>query len=596
MHNKPTSIILGLSFYYHDSAAALIVDGKVVAATQEERFTRIKHDKAFPIHSAEFCLVSQGLSIGDVDTVAFYDKPIVKFERLLQSYIRTWPKGLRSFLLGMESALTKNLWVERPIRKTLGFLGEILYTEHHIAHAASSYYCSGFSDATVVTMDGVGEWDTTTVGSGRGSTLALTEHIEFPHSLGLLYSALTYYLGFKVNSAEYKVMGLAPYGDPKRFEKEMRKLIDIKNDGSFKLTMRYFAYEYGLVMTNKAFDRLFGAPPRHPDVLLTQREKDIAASLQMITEEVVLKIAKHAKRIHPSNNLCLSGGVALNCVANGLILKKGLFKNIYIQPAAGDAGGALGAGLYVYYSALNHPLQHDVMPNAYLGTKYSESDIRDFLTKTVPEMYHGLMLSFQEFPDDISLAHHSAGLITGTNVIGLFEGRMEFGPRALGNRSIIADARVKENWQKVNLKIKFRESFRPFAPSVLWERAKDYFDLSVPSPYMLLVAPVLTDTIPAVTHVDGSARVQTVTERENPLYYKILRAFDERTGCAVIKNTSFNVRGEPIVESPQDAFHCFVNTEMDYLVLGRFVISKKDNPALSSFARKDSYLKQFTLD
>src|SRR3989344_1300905 len=285
MHNKPTSIILGLSFYYHDSAAALIVDGKVVAATQEERFTRIKHDKAFPIHSAEFCLVSQGLSIGDVDTVAFYDKPIVKFERLLQSYIRTWPKGLRSFLLGMESALTKNLWVERPIRKTLGFLGEILYTEHHIAHAASSYYCSGFSDATVVTMDGVGEWDTTTVGSGRGSTLALTEHIEFPHSLGLLYSALTYYLGFKVNSAEYKVMGLAPYGDPKRFEKEMRKLIDIKNDGSFKLTMRYFAYEYGLVMTNKAFDRLFGAPPRHPDVLLTQREKDIAASLQMITEE-----------------------------------------------------------------------------------------------------------------------------------------------------------------------------------------------------------------------------------------------------------------------------------------------------------------------
>lgn len=594
MKEKPV-IILGLSFFYHDSAAALIVDGVVVRAAQEERFSRVKHDESFPIHATRFCLKDAGYTLEDVDYVVFYDKPLLKFERLLETYIDTWPKGFLSFVKAMFASLKKKLWVESHIRKTLNYEGSILFTEHHYAHAASTYYASSFNDAAIVTLDGVGEWDTATIGHGRGNTMELTHSIEFPHSLGLLYSALTYYLGFKVNSAEYKVMGLAPYGNPDNYYEQMSELIDRKQDGSFRLNMKYFAYPYGLRMTNARFDTLFGGPRRKEESEVGQREKDIAASLQKVTEEIVLDIVRHAKTLTSSKNLCLAGGVALNCVANGKIIEEKLFDQVYIQPAAGDAGGAVGAALYVYYAALKHSLKENIMPTVYLGPHYTYKDIKTFLDNDVKKYTHGKKVVYTYLEDSV-LYDTVAKLIAPSNAIGWFQGRMEFGPRALGNRSIIADPRNKENWQKINLKIKFRESFRPFAPSVLKEKASEYFDLTHESPYMLLVAEVKKDTIPAVTHVDNSARIQTVDKNENTQYYRLIEAFYNLTGCPVVINTSFNVRGEPIVESPLDAFNCFLNTEMDYLVLGNYLIAKEDNKHLMEHCRTDAYLKTFSLD
>lgn len=588
--------ILGLSFFYHDSAAALIVDGKVVAAAQEERFTRQKHDAGFPNNSIEFCLKFAGISANDLDYIVFYEKPILKFERLVLNYIRVWPRGLHSFILAMESLFKDKLWISHKIRKELNYQGKILFTEHHYSHAASAYYCSDFDDAVVVTMDGVGEFDTTTLGYGKGSHLQLTHSIHFPHSLGLLYSALTYYLGFKVNSAEYKVMGLAPYGNAEIYLPHFRKLMHLHEDGSFDLNMKYFGYESRLTMTNENFNKLFGGLPRKPESPLTQREKDIAAALQKVTEEVVLKIVVHAKSLFPSKNLCLAGGVALNCVANGKILEQKLFDRIYIQPAAGDAGGAVGAALYIYYDVLKNEKKKDIMPNAFLGPEYSNEEIRDFLDNGVQKLIGSGNKVFYSKLNKEELIKKTAQLISGNNVIGWFQGRMEFGPRALGARSIIADARNKANWQKVNLKIKFRESFRPFAPTVLEEFTSEYFDLNCESPYMLLVAKVKKDNIPAVTHIDGSARIQTIKRTDNQKYYDLINEFYRISGCPVIINTSFNVRGEPIVESPRDAFNCFINTYMDYLVMGDYIIAKQDNLHLIDEHRLKEYLGGFQLD
>jgi carbamoyltransferase len=587
--------ILGLSFFYHDSAAALIQDGVVISAAQEERFTRKKHDESFPQNAIDFCLKYSDLSVADVDAIVFYEKPILKFERLLMTYIKTWPLGFSSFLKAMLSWLPSKLWVERKIRKTLKYEGPIYFTEHHMAHAAGAYFSSPFEDSVVVTMDGVGEWDTTTIGYGTGRELILTHEIPFPHSLGLLYSALTYYLGFKVNSAEYKVMGLAPYGNPDVYFEKMKKLVNWKDDGSFELDMSYFAYEYKLVMTTKKFEDLFGGAPRKPESELTQREKDIAAALQKVTNEIVLSIVKHAGRLHPSKNLCLSGGVALNCVANGLILEKKIFDNIFIQPASGDAGSALGAALFVYNSIYSDGKKIQGMQNVYLGDEFSNNEIKHYLMNEASEKFGQKTIKFSEHSDE-KLFDHVARLLEGENAVGWFQGRMEFGPRALGNRSILADPRRKENWQKINLKIKFRESFRPFAPSVLANKAKDYFDLPIESPYMLLVARVLGNDIPAVTHVDKSARIQTVTKEQNERYHKLIEAFYNRTGCPVLINTSFNVRGEPIVRTIEDAFKCFAYTDMDYLVLGNFVISKSDNPQLEKLSEREKYLSEFSLD
>ncbi len=596
MDTKPIRI-LGLSFFYHDAAAAVIVDGKVIAAAQEERFTRIKQDDGFPKLSIEKCLKLAGLTLKDIDYIVFYEKPILKFERLIMTYLHTWPKGLRSFIKAMQSFFKDKFWVEKEIREQLNYEGEVLFAEHHYSHAASAYYASDFDDALVITMDGVGEWDTTTIGRGQGNRLKLTKSIRFPHSLGMLYSALTYYLGFKVNSAEYKVMGLAPYGNPATYREQLRKLVHLRDDGSFELTRKYFAYEYGLTMTNRKFDELFGGPPRAPESPLTQREKDIAASLQELTEDMVLKIVAEARRLYPEcKKVCLAGGVALNCVANGKILRSGLVDDIYIQPAAGDAGGAVGAALYAYYDMLDKPKQVGVMPTAFLGTTYTDFEIETFLESEAPGLIgNGKKIIFTKVPE-AELITRVAPLIAGNNVVGWFQGRMEFGPRSLGSRSIIADARNKENWQKVNLKIKFRESFRPFAPTILEEEAANYFELDRPSPYMLLVAPVKNGSVPAVTHVDASARVQTISASQHPRYYGLIKEFFRLTGCPVIINTSFNVRGEPIVESPRDAFNCFINTYMDYLVLGNYIISKQDNPGLVDEARLKAYLGSFSLD
>jgi len=587
--------ILGLSFFYHDAAAALIINGKVVSAAQEERFTRKKHDSCFPINAVKFCLDFGKLSADEIDYIIFYDKPVLKFERLLQSYIRTWPKGLRSFIMAMLVWMKDKLWVEQKIRKNLNYSGEIYFCQHHYSHAASTYYAADFDEAVVVTTDAVGEWDTTTFGYGKDNRLVLTHTIKFPDSLGMLYSALTYYLGFKVNSAEYKVMGLAPYGNPDIYYDKFKELIEVKEDGSFKLNMKYFSYDYGLTMTNRKFNKLFEGPPRQPETELSQREKDIAAALQKITEEVVLKIVKYAQEVHPSENLCLAGGVALNCVANGRILKEKIFKNIYIQPAAGDAGGAVGAALYFYYECLRNKKQKGVMDNIYLGPSYSNEQIKQFLDEGVKEIIGHKKVNYQEI-EEKNLIKRVAELISGKNAIGWFQGRMEFGPRALGNRSIIADARNKENWQRVNLKIKFRESFRPFAPTVLGEKSAEYFDLNCPSPYMLLVGQVKKDNVPAITHVDNSARIQTISREQNKRYYDLINEFYKLSGCPVIINTSFNVRGEPIVESPKNAFECFINTHMDYLVMGNHFISKKENMHLVDVDRLNSYLGKFKLD
>ncbi|MDP3725793.1 MAG: carbamoyltransferase [bacterium] len=594
MHQNKKTAILGISCFYHDAAAALLIDGEIVAAAQEERFTRKKHDANFPEHAVTYCLKSRGLTIDDIDHVVFYDKPMAKFDRLLQTYFKTWPRGLGSFIMAMKVWMKEKLWIEHIISKKLGYKRDVLFTEHHYAHAASAYYGSDFDDAVVITMDGVGEWDTTTIGYGKDNMVRLTHAIKFPHSLGLLYSAVTYYLGFKVNSAEYKVMGLAPYGNPDIYYDTFKKLITISEDGGYKLTMEYFAYEYGETMTNKKFENLFEGSPRDPESELTQRHKDIASALQKITEEIILKIVAHARTMYPSKNLCLAGGVALNCVANGKILKSKLFENIYIQPASGDAGGAVGAACYVYFDVLKNKKKGSAMENIYLGPQFENKDIADFIASLEKKLQK--KIHYQFFPDE-ELFPVVAELIAQNYVIGWFQGGMEFGPRALGNRSIIADARKKENWQRVNLKIKFRESFRPFAPSVLEEYADVYFDLARhASPYMLLVADVKSKEVPAVTHVDNSARIQTVNRKENARYHALLNAFYKKTQCPVVINTSFNVRGEPIVCTPGDALRCFINTDMDYLVLGNYVLSKHRNPELAQLKNTDDYLKEFVLD
>jgi carbamoyltransferase len=585
--SKPT-YILGLSCYYHDAGVVLLKDGNIVFAAQEERYTRKKQDDRLPVSATAKALGFAGITIDDIDAVGFYEKPMLKFfDRILSTYFKTWPLGLRQYQMAMQEWMHTKLWIPQQIEKELGYKGKIFYVQHHESHAASSFYCSGFEDATTVTVDGVGEWATTTIGYGKGKKLDLKKEIHFPHSLGLLYSAITYYIGFKVNSAEYKVMGLAPYGEPKYVD-QFRELITIKDDGSFNLNMKYFTYEHGLKMTGKKIETLFGQPTRKPESDLTQFHKDIAASVQKITEEAMLKICKHAKEICPSDNLCLAGGVALNCVANGEILRSGLFKDIFIQPAAGDAGGALGVALAVWHKKFDgqrSPRINDV----FWGTEYSDDAIRSLLdAEGLP--YESL--------DESTLIDRVSSLLEGENVIGWFQDRMEFGPRALGNRSIIADARNKANWKKVNLKIKFREDFRPFAPTVLEENTSEYFALDCESPYMLLVAdvhPEKREVIPAVTHVDGSARIQTINEAQNPKYYNLIKAFREKTGCAVIINTSFNVRGEPIVESPKDALNCFLNTHMDYLVMGNILIEKSKMPA-DRILQSGDYLQKFELD
>jgi len=559
--------ILGISCFYHDSAACLVKDGEIVAAAHEERFTRNKHDQDFPTHAIDYCLREGGITPEQLDYIGFYDKPFLKFERILYTYVATFPRSFPSFIKAVPLWLKQKLWIPHLIRQHLDYNGEILFIEHHMSHAASSFMVSPFKEAAILSIDGVGEWATATYGVGRGEDIEIFKEIRFPHSLGLLYSAFTYYLGFKVNSAEYKVMGLAPYGEP-RYMKEMDELISIAEDGSFKINMKYFAYDYGLTMTNHRFDELFGAPPRKPDDKLEQRHKDIAMSVQKVTEEVVLRMAKHLHKETGMENLCMSGGVALNCVANGRVIRETPFKELFIQPAAGDAGGAVGVASYIYHHILKNPRKF-VWKHAFLGPEYSMEEIRSYLEK-IGAPYHELKRE--------ELFKTVARLINEQHVIGWFQGRMEFGPRALGNRSIIADARNPANKDTVNLKIKFRESFRPFAPTVLEEHCPDYFELDRPSPYMLLVAQVREDnrTIPSVTHVDGSARIQTINREENPLYYDLIHEFYRLTGCPVIINTSFNVRGEPIVCTPQDAFACFMRTRMDYLVMANILLDKKE--------------------
>lgn len=557
--------ILGISCFYHDSAAVLLKDGEVIAAAQEERFTRKKHDNDFPKEAVKYCLEFAGIKVEDLHSVAYYEKPFVKFERLLLTYFKTWPLSYFSFLKAMKVWLRQKLWIPSIIKKELNYEGQIYYVEHHQSHAASSFYASPYKKAAILTVDGVGEWATATYGVGNGNAIDLKKEIHFPHSLGLLYSAFTYYLGFKVNSGEYKVMGLAPYGEPKYVD-QVRELIDVKNDGSFALKMKYFGYEYGLKMTNHRFSKLFGAPPRKPETDLTQKEFDIARSLQYVLEEIMLKIADHIHKETGEENLCLAGGVSLNCVANGRLLRESKFKNIYIQPASGDAGGALGAALFMHNMVLKKE-RNPEMKNVYLGPGFTDEEISNLLRA------HNIEFHKYENRD---LYNTVATHIDNQKVIGWFQGRMEYGPRALGNRSIVADARNDENWQRVNLKIKFRESFRPFAPTVIEEDLNKYFDLDVPTPFMLLVAQVKQKGIPAVTHKDNSARIQSVNKEENNRYHSLISKFKEKTGCGVIINTSFNVRGEPIVCTPEDALKCFLRTDMDILVLGNYVVDKKN--------------------
>ena len=559
--------ILGISCFYHDSAAALIKDGLLVAAAQEERFTRKKHDQDFPTNAIHYCLQEGGIQAQDLDYIGFYDKPLTKFERLLTTYVATFPKSLPSFLKAMPIWLKEKLWIPQRIREELGDAGKLLFVEHHLSHAASAFFVSPFSEAAILTADGVGEWETTTMGMGNDRTLTLTKSIHFPHSLGLLYSAFTYYLGFRVNSAEYKVMGLAPYGKPAFADLILRELVSLKDDGSFHLNMKYFAYDYGLTMTNKYFHTLFGVPPRTPESTLTQFHKDVAASIQYVTDEIMLRMTTDLHKKTGSDNLCLAGGVALNCVSNSKVLASSGFKQMFIQPAAGDAGGSVGAAFYIYNMLLKNERSYTWSHN-FLGPEYSNEAIEQVL--------HQLNLGGERFSND-HLLKKTAQLIADQQVVGWFQGRMEFGPRSLGARSILADARNPENYSRVNLKIKFRESFRPFAPTVVLERMKDYFEFDRPSPYMLFVAQVRVDrrTIPAVTHVDGSARLQTIVRDDHALFYDLIIEFEKLTGCPVIINTSFNVRGEPIVCTPSDAIKCFLRTDMDYLILGNFILDKR---------------------
>jgi len=564
--------ILGISCFYHDAAAALLSEGRLVAAAHEERFTRKRHDPDLPVQATRYCLEAGGLSISDLDYVVFYDKPFVKFERILTTYLATFPRSLPSFTRSIPIWLKEKLWIPSVIRQHLDYHGEVLFAEHHQSHAASAFLPSPFEEAAILTCDGVGEWATSTQGIGRGNSFELLKEVRFPHSLGLLYSAFTYYLGFKVNSAEYKVMGAAPYGEPRYAQQILDELMDLRDDGSFKLNMKYFAYDYGLTMTNRRFEKLFGQPRRESESKMEQYHWDMAASIQKVTEEVVLRMVRDLHARTGMKNLCMAGGVALNCVANGRIVREGPFENLWVQPAAGDAGGALGAALFAYNAVLGKPRSFR-MDHAYWGPAYSDEAIRTYLdSRGAP---------YRTLTRDETIEEVARRLDEDQAVVGWFQGRLEWGPRSLGSRSILADARNEENWQRVNLKIKFRESFRPFAPAVLAEKASEWFDIDRPSPYMLLVCPVRPDKrIPAVTHVDGSARLQTVERESHPEFYDLLAAFDRRTGCPVLINTSFNVRGEPIVCSPDDAYLCFMRTNMDVLVLGNQVLLKEEQPEL----------------
>jgi carbamoyltransferase len=612
------SNILGISAYYHDSAAALLRDGDIVAAAQEERFTRKKHDPAFPEHAIRYCLGEAGITLGDVDQIVFYDKPLVKFERLLETYLSYAPNGFRSFVQAMPIWLKEKLYLKSTLKREFSALGEckkdelpqLMFAGHHQSHAASAFFFSPFDTAAVLCLDGVGEWATTSTWRGHGNQIDPLWEIDFPHSLRLLYSAFTYFTGFRVNSGEYKLMGLAPYGQPKYVDLILDKLVDLKDDGTFRLDMQYFNYCTGLTMTNKRFADLFGGPERKAESQLTQREMDIAASIQVVTEEVVLRLARTLQAETGEPNLCLAGGVALNCVANGRIQREGPFENIWIQPAAGDAGGAIGAAAVAWYEGQGKPRQvngHDLMRGSYLGPRFDADQIRTALDAAGAK--------YQELPD-AELMPRLARILAGEHVVGWFQGRMEFGPRALGGRSIIGDPRSAKMQTVMNLKIKYRESFRPFAPSVLAERVSDYFEQDRESPYMLIVAPVkeslrlqLTEEqqklfgieklklkrseLPAITHVDYSARIQTVHADTNPRYHALLTAFEAETGCSVLVNTSFNVRGEPIVCTPKDAHRCFMRTEMDYLVIENFLLDKRDQPEIE---KDDSWKDEFELD
>lgn len=655
--------ILGISAYYHDSAAALIRDGEIIAAAQEERFSRKKHDARFPKNAIAYCLKEAKIDLRELDRIVFYDKPLVKFERLLETYLAYAPQGFRSFLAAMPIWLKEKLYLKTMLKRDLAAIANcktnklpsLLFTEHHQSHAASAFFPSPFQKAAVLCLDGVGEWATTSVWLGDGNELTPQWEIDFPHSLGLLYSAFTYYTGFKVNSGEYKLMGLAPYGEPKYVDKILNYLIDLKDDGTFRLNMDYFNYTVGLTMTNKKFDELFEGPPRQAEGKLTQREMDIAASIQVVTEEVVLRLCRTVKKELDVDYLCLAGGVALNCVANGRILREGIFKDIWIQPAAGDAGGALGAALAIWYQyceqtrtvpddrplandikeqrtsaittneeertsvvtknqavatvakSVAHLTCHDQMRGSYLGPRFTDAEILEYLD-AVKASYHRL--------EDAELMPQLAEILEQGNVVGWFQGRMEFGPRALGGRSIVGDPRSAKMQSVMNLKIKYRESFRPFAPSILAERVADYFEIDHSSPYMLLVAPVKASLripmtaeqeqlfgieklniprseIPAVTHVDYSARIQTVHKETNPRYYDLISHFEARSGCSILVNTSFNVRGEPIVCTPEDAYRCFMRTEMDYLVLENYLLPKSEQ---IPWKQDDAWKNEFELD
>jgi carbamoyltransferase len=622
--------ILGISAYYHDSAAALVEDGRVVAAAQEERFTRKKHDPGFPSHAVAYCLREAGITGSQLDLVGFYEKPLLKFERLLETYVASAPRGLKSYLMAMPTWLGDKLWMSDDIRLNVaGYEAEVMFGEHHESHAASAFYPSPFENAAIVTMDGVGEWATSSIGVGKGHELEMLRELRFPHSLGLLYSAFTYFTGFRVNSGEYKVMGLAPYGEPKYVQAIKDHLLEIKEDGSLWMNMEYFTYPHGLTMTGDSFGQLFDGPARKPETKLTQREMDLARSVQEITEEVMLKMARFARKETGQRDLCLAGGVALNCVGNGRLLREGIFDQIWIQPAAGDAGGAVGVALALWHRYLDKrrtspeaagtwerpsaarpgvtPKYADGMSGSYLGPRSTEEEIQAFIDRRGCAARR---------IDSAALADEVARHLAEGKVVGLLQGRMEFGPRALGGRSILGDARSPAMQSVMNLKIKFRESFRPFAPSVLREKVGEWFDLDADSPYMLLVADVRPDkrlpappgsedlwgieklnvprsTIPAVTHVDYSARIQTVRRETNPLYYDIIAAFDRRTGCPVIVNTSFNVRGEPIVCTPDDAYRCFMRTNIDVLVLENYVLEKGDQAPLQD---DGAWKQEFVLD
>ena len=606
-----STYILGLSAFYHDSAACLVRDGEIVAAAQEERFTRVKHDPNFPANAVRYCLQEAGIGVKDLHCIGFYDKPLLTFERLLETHLGTAPLGIRLYWKSMVVWLKKKLWIPQLIQSELDCEVPVLFGDHHESHAASAFYPSPYEEAAIMTLDGVGEWTTTSYGYGRGSEIHTLADIKFPHSLGLLYSAFTYFTGFKVNSGEYKLMGLAPYGEPKYVDRILDNLLDLKDDGSFKLNTRYFNYISGLTMTSPAMDELFDGPPRQPEALLTQREMDLARSCQVVTEEVMLRIARKAHQETGSKNLCMAGGVALNCVGNGRILREGPFENMWIQPAAGDAGGALGVALALWYHHLDNPRtaegQRDAMRASLLGPEYDDEAVSRFIEE---QGGTGDRLTADEFPIRV------AEQLAAGKVVGFFQGRMEFGPRALGARSILGDPRSTETQSVMNLKIKFRESFRPFAPTVLREHVHEYFDLDADSPYMLQVAPVKEERqiamsdeqqnlfgieklnvprsdIPAITHVDYSARVQTVRREDNPCYYDVIKAFQSLTGYPVVVNTSFNVRGEPIVQSPEDAYRCFMRTEMDFLVLGSYLLDKKDQP---QWQEEKDWREEFELD